>query len=104
MNTLFFILAAWIPIIVHPVKDEATHEMLRGAAQEKDRAVREEAEEALRFIAAPDDTNIIWALPEVDVTKWSNDDIVQNLRAPDILTQEALPWLDKYLGPVKGRP
>jgi HEAT repeat protein len=40
-------------VVIHPVKDEATYEMLRVVAQEKDPAEREAAENALAFIRDP---------------------------------------------------
>lgn len=42
--------AVWVPIIMHPVKDAATLELLRGAIKEPDPVVRELALEALAII------------------------------------------------------
>lgn len=48
---LLTVLAAWIPVVVHPVKDQATHDALRRAATEVDPAVQERARDALAIIA-----------------------------------------------------
>ena len=89
MKLLFLFLAAWAPRVTHPVKDAATHEMLRAVSQEHDRAVREEARDALDFIAGSLDTNLVIALPAVDTTGWSDADVERHLQAPEVLLQEA---------------
>ena len=43
--------AAWLPLVVHPVKDSATERMLAQAAQEPDPVIQELSAEALAFIA-----------------------------------------------------
>jgi|GEM_PF-982018 HEAT repeat protein len=47
--------AAWVPLVMHPVKDAPTHEMLRAALKEPDPVVRERALEALALIRDPAD-------------------------------------------------
>ncbi len=86
---LALVLVAWTPVITHPVKDEATHEMLREVARENDRVVREEAQEALDFIAGKAVTNHVVALPVVETATWSDADVMAKLQSPEILRQEA---------------
>lgn len=43
----------WTPLILHPVKDAATLELLRGALKETDPVVRERAQQALALIGDP---------------------------------------------------
>ena len=52
----------WTPLILHPVKDAATHELLRAALTESDPLVRERALEALAFIRDPADAARVRAL------------------------------------------
>jgi len=54
--------AAWVPLIMHPLKDAPTHEMLRAALKETDPVVRERALEALAFIRDPADAAAVRAL------------------------------------------
>ncbi len=54
--------AAWVPLIMHPVKDAATLEMLRAALKEADPVVRERALEALAIIRDPADAATVRAL------------------------------------------
>lgn len=75
---------AWEPRIEHPVKDEATVAMLRAATAERDRVVREMAEEALAFIADPAMTNRISRLPELSRADWSDREVLQQLNAVDL--------------------
>lgn len=89
MKLLLFILATWNPLITHPVKDEATHEMLRVTAQEADRAVREEANIALRQIESGVPVASTNRLGPVDTRAWTPQDVLQNLNAPAIHIQEA---------------
>ena len=52
MLLTILLLAAWTPLIVHPVKDAPTLAMVRAVAREPDPVVRELAAEALTNIAA----------------------------------------------------
>ncbi len=63
-----FILAAWtttaadtnwVGVVVHPVKDAATHDMLRSMLAEKDPVAREEALRALGRIGDPNDAGLV---------------------------------------------
>ena len=56
----------WTPLILHPVKDAATHELLRAALTESDPLVRERALEALAFIRDPADAARVRALLNSD--------------------------------------
>ncbi|MDW8343525.1 MAG: HEAT repeat domain-containing protein [Verrucomicrobiae bacterium] len=79
---------AWQPLIVHPVKDEATLAMLRMATGERDRVVREMAEEALALIADPNVTNRVSRLPALDHAGWSDADVLRHLNADEAWQRE----------------
>ncbi len=49
----------WVGVVTHPVKDEATHAMLREMLGENDPVAREEALRALANIRDPNDTGLI---------------------------------------------
>lgn len=57
--------AAWVPLVMHPVKDTATLELLRAVLKESDPVVRERALEALAIIRDPVDATRLRALLEV---------------------------------------
>jgi HEAT repeat protein len=58
----------WTPLILHPVKDAATHELLRAALAEADPVVRERALEALGVIRDVADAARVRALLNSDST------------------------------------
>ena len=51
--------AVWVPLVLHPVKDAATHDLLRGVLNEPDPVVRERALEALGLVKAPQDAALV---------------------------------------------
>lgn len=59
--------AAWVPLVMHPIKDAPTHEMLRAALKEPDPVVRERALEALALIRDPADAASVRALLNADL-------------------------------------
>ncbi len=59
MTNLLQALTVWTPLVIHPVKDEATHELLRGTLAERDPLVRERALEALALVRNPADLALV---------------------------------------------
>ncbi|MBM3877814.1 MAG: HEAT repeat domain-containing protein [Verrucomicrobia bacterium] len=59
--------AAWVPLVMHPLKDAPTHEMLRAALKEPDPVVRERALEALAFIRDPADAGAVRSMWTADL-------------------------------------
>ncbi len=63
--------AIWVPLIIHPVKNAPTHELLRAALKEPDPVTRERALEALGLIRDPADAGQVRALlnAELEATR-----------------------------------
>ena len=59
MTNLLQTLTLWTPMVFHPVKDAATHELLRGVLPEPDPVVRERALESLGLIRQPEDLALV---------------------------------------------
>ncbi len=59
--------AAWVPLVMHPVKDAATLELLRAVLKEPDPVVRERALEALAIVRDPTDAARVRALLDTEL-------------------------------------
>ena len=64
MTNLLHVLTVWTPLVMHPMKDAATHDLLRGVLAEPDPVVRERALEALALAKSPADIALVRKLRE----------------------------------------
>ncbi len=64
MTNLLQALTIWTPLVMHPMKDAATHDLLRGVLAEPDPVVRERALEALALAKSPADVVLVRKLRE----------------------------------------
>lgn len=106
MTNLLQVLTVWTPLVMHPMKDAATHDLLRGVLAEPDPVVRERALEALALAKSPADIVLVRKLRDApfEATRQQAARTAMALGEPLGAREAAVAAATRRMVPVAGGP